>query len=75
MDTSPNWILTSIQTQSVLGSPESQPLESQLGKDPGQCVSSMSESSESAVQVSAQWVRVQRVQFRVPAHNPRMQAT
>ena len=33
--TSPNWTNTYIQTQTALGSPENNNLESQLGKVPG----------------------------------------
>ena len=58
-DTSPNWVLTNIQTQTALGSPGTQPIWRPSGeKVPGSMLRS--------------WVRLQRLQFRVPPYNPRM---
>ena len=57
-DTSPNWVLTNIQTQTALGSPGPQPIGRPSGeKVPGSMLWS--------------WVRLQRLQFGVPPYNPR----
>ena len=60
-DTSSNWLLTKIQTQTALGSPVSQHIWSPNWENvPGS--------------PSTPWVRLQRLQFEVPAYNPRMQS-
>lgn len=57
-DTSPNWVLTNIQTQTALGSPhDTAHLESQLGKGPRQCIQSR--------------VRLQIAVSRAPTYNSR----